>query len=288
MDTLQKRSGAGSISRCKPLLGTFVEITISGDLEDKNLVLMTNNAFGEIERIEKMMSYYDDSSEVSFLNREANKRPCKVSGDLINVLKRAKEIGDLSNGLFDVTVARLLVKQKLLTKKYSFLDNSSSYKDISIMGDLVSFSKKLAIDLGGIAKGYAVDMAMRVFEKFPDLDVVINAGGDLSMNIPSGKFVDIKCSKDSSCFAKMPMYRRSLASSANYYQKRNKSAIINPNNKEAATEDKIISVFADDCVVADALTKVAFLTSDLEEMLKKYSAKAFEMNSKGEVMRAYA
>jgi len=271
-----------TISRCKTLLGTFVEITISGNESDDYLIQLTNDAFNEISRIEKIMSYYDNESEVTLLNKFAHKKDCEVSSDLLVVLKKALNLSDLSNGLFDVTIVPSLVKQKLLLKKYHFLDKKSSYKDIIIKGNYISFNRKLAIDLGGIAKGYAVDKAMSLLEEFSDMDIVINAGGDIAMNNSRGKLIDIRYSKFGN-LVKLPMYNKSLATSANYYQKEGKSAIINPKTKSVNLSNKTVSVFANDCITADALTKVSFLVENISYILKSMSARAFEIDDKGRI-----
>ena len=255
-----------NISRCKPLLGTYVEVNIKGDYSRDDLVEMSTKAFNIVEEIENTMSFYDKSSELSYINNNAYDKPCDLSKDMLKVISTALNISQLTNGLYDISIVNELIKQKLLPKISNGFDSNSSWKNITIYDGKISFSKRMKIDLGGIAKGYAVDKAFSYFKDKKDVDVVINAGGDLIMNNWKSKKIDIKYNNIDSLSLKM--YNKALATSSNYYFRKGQSAIISPFTREPKLTSDTISVFADNCMLADALTKVIFLDSNIQNVAK--------------------
>src|SRR5437762_13535903 len=84
--------------RCRPLLGTFVEI----DCDKPNAI---DRAFRTIERVHRLMSAHEPESELSRINRDAHRRPIDVSAETGDVLRRALHWSRLSGGLFDVVRA---------------------------------------------------------------------------------------------------------------------------------------------------------------------------------------
>src|SRR5215467_5759663 len=101
------------VRRCRPLLGTFVEVTASG-LEEHALQKSVNAAFDAVERVHRLMSIHDPESELSLVNREAAHRAIRVSPETYEVLRRAEKLAHESNGAFDHTVAATLATWKLL------------------------------------------------------------------------------------------------------------------------------------------------------------------------------
>ena len=99
--------------RCRPLLGTFVELKASG-LNDNALTRAVEKAFAHIERIQSLMSVHDDATELSLVNTEAFLRPVKVSDETFAVLERGLDIARVSGGAFDFTIAPVLAHWGLL------------------------------------------------------------------------------------------------------------------------------------------------------------------------------
>lgn len=239
------------IKRCKPLLGTFVDVAIENDSSDLSLINFSKEVFSEILKIQKIMSFYDEQSELSYINNNAFKEKCKISPQMFEVLSFAIEVSKKTKGVFDIT------KSAIKSNKYN-CDIESSYKNIILSKDVVFFNKQTAIDLGGIAKGYAVDCAFNKIANKVD-NVIINAGGDMRMKNWQGSDVAIKYkSSDGKLnIVSTIMLNQAVASSANYY---NKNAII---GDKKSNEDKAVSVFANSCIEADAFTKVVYLNGNL-------------------------
>ena len=140
------------------------------------------------------------------------------------------------------------------------------------------------LDLGGIAKGYAVDRALCMVENMVE-NITVNAGGDLRMKEWSGKSVGIKTSntKGFKSIICVPMHQAAVATSGNYYMDRNKNSIIHPSTKKSVKDQRSVSVFASSCMLADALTKVAFLDINLMPIFNPYGAKAISVDENGNI-----
>jgi len=168
-------------------MGTLIEITVRA--EEKEAKSAIEKAFKRIEEIEKILSVYNPSSEVSILNRVGKISP---STELMEVMKEAIYAGDMTEGAFDVTVAPVvslwgfgpparnpgIPQEKEIKRALELV----GYKNIVIdeKNNLIYFKKKgMQINLGGIAKGYAVDKAIEVLKKEGIKKAIVNAGGNL-------------------------------------------------------------------------------------------------------------
>lgn len=270
-----------SISRCKPLLGTYVRLTLTADATRDTLLAMSVRAFARIQRVERLMSFHDPDSELSRLNRLAHRQPCPVSAETEAVLRQAQRLSRASQGLFDISIAPALIRQGLLPAIDVDIDESANWRDLLVENGRVSFAKKMLIDLGGIAKGYAVDQAMSVLSD--DIDAVINAGGDIRMNRWRDKTVSIRyAASGHDQTVETPMRAAAIASSASYYLN-GKGAIIAPGQRQAADSPCVYSVFASSCMLADALTKIAFLSGGRHDLIRASGARLLCVDRRGRV-----
>ena len=101
------------VRRCRPLLGTFVEIRAFGG-NTAELEGAVDTAFLAIAQVHRLMSFHDPKSEVSRLNREAYYKPVRVHPWTWCVLKSAQEFSGNTDGIFDITMASRLVKWNYL------------------------------------------------------------------------------------------------------------------------------------------------------------------------------
>ena len=277
-------SVSNRVKRCKPLLGTYVEVSVSSPNDNNTLLDVTDSVFSEIQRVEKIMSFHDPDSELSYINREAYKYSCPISKDMEEVLTAALVLSKKTNGIYDVSIAPSLVRNGLLPNHFPDADEQANWEDISIAEGSVSFKKKILMDLGGIAKGYAVDRALCAVENQVE-NITVNAGGDLRMKEWSGESVGIKASnsKGLKSIVSVPMHQAAVATSANYYMDGNASSIFHPLTKQPVKDKRSISVFAPSCMLADALTKVASLDISLMPVINSYKAKAVSLDGKGNI-----
>jgi len=252
-----------SLARCQPSLGTYVEISVSGDVSEDELISASNAAFLKIKLVQSLMSFHDAESELTRINRYAAREPVPVSLETKFVLEQALWLSEKTDGLFDITVAPKLVASKALPNHNFDLSPTGTWRDIIITDNEVRFTKPLLVDLGGIAKGYAVDQAINAVDD--SINITVNAGGDLRMRPWRGNQVEVRHPRSPhSESIQIQMKNRAVATSATYYSEngvvivsKEPSASINPN------ENISVSVFAKDCLLADALTKVAYLDPDV-------------------------
>jgi len=152
----------------------------------------------EMRRVEEKMSRFLPESEVSKINKEAliNNPEHSLSGDgwitvsdeLSSVLGEAVYISDLTKGSFDITIYPLCRTWKFDGETVKVPDRREiveklklvNYKNMIVENGRVKFAKRsMGIDLGGIAKGYAVDAAIRVLKEKNIKSAMVNAGGDI-------------------------------------------------------------------------------------------------------------
>lgn len=268
-----------AIRRCKPLLGTFVEVSVQDNVSDKALINLTDRVFDEISLIERSMSFHDVGSELSKINRIASQQPVTISENMHQVLKQALTLSDLTQGRYDVSIAPKLVEQHLLPNHGYQAVVNANWQDIDLQRDKIYFKNPLILDLGGIAKGFAVDKAVSTAE---GCEITVNAGGDLKMSHWQGKAASIRLPKSpiEKQFA-VPMQAASLASSGHYFLEKNTMAIIDPIGDTKPDTERSVSVFAESCMLADALTKVVYLDNNVESLLSNLSASAMQFNHQG-------
>jgi thiamine biosynthesis lipoprotein len=178
------------VSVTKYLMGTTVETTArSTNVNFCKKALLA--AYKEMQRVENLLSCEKDSSEISKINRAAGVHPAKVSYETLDMIKRAKAYSKKYKGVFDVTIGSLsnlwgfskdkeiVLPEDEAIKKLIKLVN---YNDMIINEkDTTVFLKKkgMSIDLGGIAKGYAIDRGSAVLKGMGITNFILNAGGDI-------------------------------------------------------------------------------------------------------------
>jgi len=186
MTNLRVSYTENSVSRCKPLLGTYVEISISGMASDRYLLDQSEKAYKAIELVQSTMSFHDSSSELSIINQQALCQPVALSKNMYKILSKVDEFNHDSSGLFDPSIAPALISSEMLPRTLGTIsyringDNYGSWRDVVLEHRSIRFRKPVLLDLGGIAKGFAVDQALAAID--PELTIVINAGGDIAMN----------------------------------------------------------------------------------------------------------
>lgn len=270
-----------TLRRCKPLLGTYVEISVEGERSADALLELSTLAFIAIETVDRLMSFQRDDSELTRVNRSAHREPCAVSAELAEVLRQALALSELSAGVFDITIAPELVRRGALPDTGLPVDQRARWTDITLDDRVVRFDKPLLMDLGGIAKGYAVDRAMAIFDD--DIAAVVNAGGDLSMSCWNGKTVAIRHSLAGQAgITDLAMQAPALASTAGYYAEQG-SVIISPLTRSAVEDERTFAVFAPNCMLADALTKVAILAPERSDLIRSLGGIPLAVDRAGSV-----
>ncbi len=268
-----------SVRRCRPLLGTFVEVTAWG--EPARLDRAVDAAFAAVTRVQTLMSFHDPASELSCLNREAACRAVTVDAWTSHVLATAKEIAGASDGAFDPTVAPVLQRWGLLPDLP--LRKPGGWRDLELLsGHQVRFGRPLTLDLGGIAKGFAVDCAVAALQANGAESGLVNAGGDLRAFGPRAQPVQLRDPGSPGRLAHgFRLQNAALATSAPTFSRSEGGGIVvshlvDPATGSAFVAHVSVSVRAPTCLLADALTKVVFFGGPgAESVLARYDAEAF-------------
>lgn len=242
------------IARAKPLLGTTVALRVHG-LEPARAHAAIDAGFAAVRGIHEAMSFHNGDSEVCRLNRDAHKGPVAVGDKTYTVIAHAQAISAIAEGAFDITIAPRLVARGHVPRPAHAPDpdGRATWRDIELLPEnRIRFRRPLWIDLGGIAKGYAVDCAMEALLASSPAQASVNAGGDLRVAGPSREYVRLAAGHGAAdTVPVMDLANGSLASS----ERRARGTHIDPRRAGAETQ-RFVSVAAPRCIDADALTKV--------------------------------
>src|SRR5919108_3393445 len=208
------------VRRARPLLGTFVE-TASHGKDGVHLDCAIDAAFTSIAHVHRLMSFHDPLSDVSLMNRHAFYKSVRVHPWTWRVLKCAQEFSCESNGIFDITTARQLVRWNYLPTPDA-CSGSGSWRDIVLDEECrVRFRRRMIIDLGGIAKGFAVDRAVEALKHNGIPGGMVNAGGDLRTFGPAAQLIHVRHPAERRRIAGAVRLReRAMATSGIYFERR--------------------------------------------------------------------
>jgi thiamine biosynthesis lipoprotein len=258
-------------------MGTVIEITLLSE-DEEAAKKATLQAFQEIKRIEQLMSPWIGSSDVTRLNRSAGKEWVKVSPETFDVIQRAQKISGFSEGAFDITIAPLTQLWRKAREKgvppppeeVKKILNLVNFRNLLIQSDGKAFLKKkgMAIDLGGIAKGYAVDRAFEILTSLGYKNLIVNAGGDLRtgglkyyepwsigiQNPRSAEKVMATVSVSDSAIATSGDYEKFF-----FHQGKRYHHILNPNTGFPAVGCQSVTILSKDGMTADGLATAVFV-----------------------------
>jgi thiamine biosynthesis lipoprotein len=244
--------------------------------------------------VQRLMSFHDDASDVARLNREAAKRPVRVAPWTYEVLRAARSLHDATGGAFDVTVAPRLQRWGYLPAAAGadeVEDLPADQTAIELRGRFrVRFRRPLRIDLGGIAKGFAVDRAIGALQAAGASAGIVNAGGDLRVFGGAPSPIHVRDPRQPGrALPLLALENAALATSATYFARRRwrrrwVSPLVDPRRGRAVLRAASVSVRADTCMEADALTKVVLLLGrQSAEILRERGATAFVLDRRGRV-----
>ena len=257
------------IRRCRPLLGTLVEIAACGR-NKKTLSRGIEAAFAAIAKVHRLMSFHNLTSDVSRMNRDAFPQGVTVHPWTWRVMSAARRFAQESNGAFDVAVAAVLAKGNHLPYRGYHFDGAATSRNIFTRRNYeVCFNRPLIVDLGGIAKGFAVDRAVDALKRNGLTSGIVNAGGDIRVFGSTSRQVYLRNPLSPSLFSGMLCVRnRALATSATYFAP---GALVDGQTRRALADSISVTVAAHDCVTADALTKIVFALGEKAAPLLKRS-----------------
>ncbi|MFH1015361.1 MAG: FAD:protein FMN transferase [Nitrospirota bacterium] len=168
-------------------MDTIITITAVSDSSDR-AEMAIDKAFSEIEKIDKLVNFFSDKSEVSEINKNAGQKPVTVSHEIFDVLERAIYASEKTDGAFDVTIGpeislwdfhnKIKPEDKAIKKRLPLVNYTALILNKEIPSVYLK-KKGMLIDLGGIAKGYAGDKAVEVMKKNGIKSGLVSIAGDI-------------------------------------------------------------------------------------------------------------
>ena len=276
------------VKRTKFFLGTIVEITVAKDNQPRAVIeCAIDKAFAEIERVEELLSRFKHESDINCINTYASFEPTEVNPETIRLIEKSIEFSQLTDGAFDITISPLLqawgfkqnnrqhapehsmLKEALQKVGYQHIEISKKRREV-FLGQ-----KGMCLDLGGIAKGYAVDRAITILKKEGINRALVNVGGDIyALGKPSARkkwrIAVHHPRKRNSFLTSLELQDQAIATSGDYenyivIEGKKYSHIINP--KSGMPCENIpasVTVLAEDCLSADALATSIFVLGPKE------------------------
>jgi len=264
---------SGEARRAQPHLGTIVEIWAKGP--DAGTAVKA--AFGEISEVHRLMSFHSAGSDVARINRADAANAVQVDRRTYEVLAFARQLSEWSEGVFDITVGGALVAAGFLPTSTRLASDDTDYRDLVLLPDAQVMLKKPAlIDCGGIAKGYAVDLALARLQDCGMESGLVNAGGDLRF-FGEPQTVHVRHPYASRLLQLEPMMNKAVASSSGFYGQGGNDVdpLVDPRSGKCKKWMCGVTVIAPSCMAADALTKVVRLyRGPVANLLEKLAAQA--------------
>ncbi len=231
----------------------------------------------EINRIDQLMSSYRPSSELSAVNKGAAKHPVTISAELYDLIERAGEFSELTSGAFDITYASVGYLYDYREKKYPEKDKISNhlaavnYHHIQLDAEnkTVKFRRAgVRIDLGGIAKGHAVDRSIEILQQAGIKHAMVTAGGDTRVlgdhkGRPWSIAIQDPMQKNNPV-AVIPLVDEAISTSGDYERFFDEGGIryhhiIDPETGDSARKVKSVSIIGPESTTADALSTSLFV-----------------------------
>jgi thiamine biosynthesis lipoprotein len=274
-------------------MGTFVEIEVDGE-PGHALEAAIDAAFDAIASVHRLMSFHERDSDVGRLNCAAPGCVVAIHPWTGQVLEAALELNWRSGGAFDIAVGTALQRLGLLPGVAAAPRHAAGAARISCLEMLSDRAVRvcrpgLRIDLGGIAKGYAVDRAVDRLIACGVASGLVNAGGDLRVFGAKARRVHIRDPRHpSSMLCAVDVVDQAIASSAIADERFGFDAagtVIDPWRQAPASTMGGASVRASSCMMADALTKVVMICGEAADpLLKHHQASAVFVSAAGEVV----
>jgi len=234
------------------------------------------NAFSRVKELNKVLSDYDPESELNKLCRLSGPgKPIQVSLPLLTVLKKSQALSQETNGAFDVTISPVVRLWRRARRKKRLPDslrlhearNKVGYKlmKISSQNQTVELLKnEMRLDLGGIAKGYAADIALKVLKQNGVSRAMVDASGDIVLGDPPpdqcGWKIGIASSDDekSNLDRYLLLHNMAVATSGDALQHveiagKRYSHIVDPRTGLGLTDQSRVTVIATNGITADSL-----------------------------------
>lgn len=251
-------------------------------------------AYREMQRIDDLLAWQKPGSEIAKINAAAGKQPVHISEETFAILKRAVNYARKLDGLFDVTIGPVTTlwgfsnpEGAHLPQKNDIVDSLAlvNYRDLLLnTSDTTAFLKKkgMRLDLGGIAKGYAIDRGSAILKEKGITNFILNAGGDIYVSGQKDKNTQWKVGvKDprngQKLIASFALKNYAVATSGDYERfiivnGHRYHHIIDPRNGYPGSLSQSSTTFASTAEEADVMATYLFIIGVRQALKKETSA----------------
>ena len=258
------------------IMGTVVRTELWSDdpLTAAEAIRLVNE---EMHRIDRSMSTYKPDSEISRINRDAAKNPVTISAELLDLIARGIEMSRLTQGAFDITYAsvgqlydfRAGVRPDEKQIAATLPAISYRFVELDLVERTVFFAKQgVRIDLGGIAKGYAVERGAGILRAQGIAHGLVSAGGDsrvLGDRRGAPWIVGVRDPRNSDrVVARLPLIDEAISTSGDYERFFEEDGvryhhIISPATGHSASEVRSVTIIGPDATMTDGLATSVFV-----------------------------
>lgn len=260
--------------RVLKLMGNRFELTVvneNADWANKRI----DAAVVEIERIEQLLTTFNNTSQTYEINNNAGVKPVKVDREVYNLVARSLKISTLTQGAFDITYGSIDKRIWNFDTQMTSLPDPAlaartvrliNYKNVILNhADCTVYLKKkgMRIGFGGIGKGYAADMGKKLLKAQGVQSGIVNAAGDLITwgTQPNGKAWTIAIADPDQTripFSTLSISNMAIATSGNYEKfvviaGKKYSHTINPVTGLPVSGIKSVSIICPSAELADAM-----------------------------------
>lgn len=259
-------------------MGTIISQKVYGE----NAKIAAIEVEDEIKRLEGLMSFFLESSEVRKLNKAAGQYEVELSDEVLFVLNKAKYYSEICQGSFDITIAPIARLWGIFTSREKIPSQEEINEALKLTGhNYLSINNHLktskleksgqCVDLGAIAKGYAADRAIEIYKQHGVESAFVNLGGNVAVvgNKPNGDPFRVGIQNPllerGQCLGAVNAVNTTVVTSGDYvryFEKDNKKYhhILDPRTGYPA-ESSLISttIVAKESIDADALSTAIFI-----------------------------
>ncbi len=270
-----------AVSDGRLAMGTVLEITLyARDAATGERVL--DELFGVAERLDGLLSLYAESSQLSGLNRSAGRGPQRVDPEVAGLLARSRELSALTRGSFDVTVGPLVELWMQAARSgappsppaLAAARRRVGAERFRVGADgRVELDAGVSLDLGGIAKGYALDRMLPVLRDHQIARALLNFGqsSSFALDAPPGEpgWRLLARGADADWLGVLLLRDRALSVSGSLGQfveiaGRRYGHVLDPRSGEPLTRRRQALVVAPDATLAEALSKALLVLGEVE------------------------
>jgi thiamine biosynthesis lipoprotein len=271
---------AAKFERARLAMGSELRLT-AWTADEPAAIAAFDEVFAEFDRLESLLSIWRDGSDVQRLNAAAGLHPVTVSPETLEVLAMGRQVGDWTEGKFDITFAALsdlwkfdhdqddtIPSPDAIRQRLPLIDYRRVELDLHAKTAFIA-QKGMRVHLGGIGKGYAVDRAVAALRRRGLHDFMVQAGGDMYVAGKRGDrawrlgIQDPRGPADR-IFAALELSDATFSTSGDYERffikdKRRFHHIIDPDAGAPASRCRSVTIVSDRAVVADGLSTGVFV-----------------------------